>query len=159
MSPRTRWIGAGAVVAVALAIQFVPVDRTNPPVRSTIDPPDDVERVLRQACWNCHSGETDWPWYAHVAPISWYVTGHVHDGRDDLNFTDWPADDPEEARDLIEEIGEQIEADAMPPETYRWMHPEARLSPEQRRILTDWSLARGGLDRLDELEGPPGGDY
>lgn len=153
-----KW-GTGAVVAVALAIQLVPVDRSNPPVRTTIDPPEDVDRILRQACWNCHSNQTDWPWYAYVAPVSWYVADDVHEARADMNFTEWPADDPDEVQDLIEEVGEQIEADAMPPDPYRWMHPEARLTDEQRQVLMDWSLARGGLDRLEELERPPGGGY
>lgn len=157
MSRRTLKVVGVGLLAVVLSIQLVPVERSNPPVRTAIDPPDDVERILRRACWDCHSNETEWPWYAYVAPVSWYVADDVHEARDDMNFTDWPADDPEEARDLVEEIGEQIEDDAMPPDSYRWMHPEARLTPEQRQTLVDWSLATGGLDRLDQLEGGPGG--
>lgn len=153
MTSRQTKLGAGAVLALAVAIQFVPVDRTNPPVRTVMDAPAGVDSILRRACWDCHSNETDWPWYAYVAPVSWYVADDVHEARADMNFTEWPADDPEEAQDLVEEIGEQIEADAMPPNEYRWMHPEARLTPEQRRRLMDWSLSRGGLDRLDQLEG------
>lgn len=149
-STRGKAIAAGA--ALLVAIQLVPVQRSNPPVRTTIEAPEEVERVLRTACWNCHSNQTDWPWYAYVAPVSWYTTDHVHDGREDLNFTEWPAGDPDEVEDLAEEVGEQIETDAMPPTTYRWMHPEARLSAEQRQILLDWSMATGGLDRL------PGGE-
>ena len=76
--------------------------------------------------------------------------GHVHDGRDDMNLTEWPASDPDAARDLVEEIGEQVESGAMPPRSYRLIHPEARLTEEERQLLVDWSLARGGLDRLEE---------
>ena len=136
------------VAVLAIGIQLVPVDRSNPPVGTVIDPPAEVERVMRAACWNCHSNETEWPWYAHVAPVSWYVTDHVRDGREDLNFTEWPAGDADEVRDLAEEVGEQIEADAMPPTTYRWMHPGARLTEEEKQILLDWSMATGDLDRL-----------
>lgn len=146
---RGRMVKAGLGAGLLLiGIQLVPVDRSNPPVGTVIEPPAEVERVMRAACWNCHSNETDWPWYGYVAPVSWYLADHVHDGREDLNFTEWPVDDPGEVEDLAEEVGEQVEADAMPPTTYRWMHPEARLTEEERQILLDWSLANGGLDRL-----------
>lgn len=140
--------GAIAGAVLLIGIQLVPVDRSNPPVRTVIDAPEEVERVLRDACWSCHSNETRWPWYGYVAPVSWFLSDHVHDGREDLNFTEWPAGDAEEVQDLAEEVGEQIEADAMPPTTYRWMHAEARLTEEERQVLLDWSMATGGLDRL-----------
>lgn len=149
-----RWTGL-AVLVVALGIQMVPVERTNPPVRSEIDAPPDVSSILRAACYNCHSHETDWPWYAHVAPASWFVTDHVYDGREDLNFSEWPSD-YEKATDLISEIGEQVESGAMPPDSYQLMHPDARLSDEQRQTLIDWSLSEGSLDRLEKELGPGG---
>ncbi len=143
-----KWTMAGAAaLAVALGIQLVPVDRTNPPVRNEIDAPDDVHRVLRRSCYDCHSNETDWPWYSRVAPASWLVADDVHEAREDMNFSEWPTD-PDDATDLIEEIGEQVESGAMPLDTYLWMHPEARLSEEERQLLIDWSLAEGGMDRL-----------
>lgn len=155
MSKRRFAIALAAGVAVVLAIQLVPVHRTNPPVRTVIRAPDDVEDLLRRACWNCHSNETRWPWYSHVAPTSWLVTDHVHDGREDLNFTEWPRGDHEAATDLIEAIGEQVESGAMPPRSYLLMHPEARLTGEERQRIVDWSLSAGGLDRLDRFT--PGG--
>lgn len=146
-------VGGMALIAVVLGIQFVPLERTNPPVRTTIDPPDEVDRILRQACWDCHSNETEWPWYAHVAPVSWLVTGDVQEARGEMNLTDWPADDLEEVQDLVEEIGEEIEEDEMPLKRYRWLHSEGRLSPEERQVLIDWSQSGGGADGRDEAAG------
>lgn len=147
MTSRGWKITGAAVLAVALAIQLVPVDRSNPPVQRTIDAPEDVERVLRRSCYDCHSNETDWPWYSRVAPASWLVADDVHEAREDMNFSEWP-DDPDDATDLIEEIGEQVESGAMPLDSYLWLHPEARMSDEERQLLIDWSLSEGGLDRL-----------
>lgn len=147
MSRRWWKITAAALVAVAIGIQLVPAQRTNPPVRRVVRAPADVDSVLRRACWNCHSNRTDWPWYSRVAPVSWYVIDDVRDGREHMNFTEWPRD-PEETRDLIAEVGDQVESGAMPPTSYRWMHPEARLTEEERQLLVDWSMASGGLDRL-----------
>lgn len=153
---RAWWkFGGPLLLAVAVVIQLVPVERTNPPVGDVVAPPSDVDSVLRRACWDCHSNRTEWPWYSRVAPVSWYVAGDVADGREHLNFTEWP-DDPEEARDLIGEVGDQVEAGAMPPTSYRLMHPEARLDGDERQLLVDWSMAAGGLDRLPE-EMPPDG--
>lgn len=145
------WTGKAILAAAALlaAAQLVPVSRENSPVRAEIDAPRDVERLLRRACWNCHSSETDWPWYSHVAPVSWYVTDHVRDGREDLNFTDWPSD-PGEAADLVDEVGAQVESGAMPPSSYRLTHPEARLTDRERQRLVDWSVTAGSWNRLDE---------
>lgn len=145
---RSGWKTAGAAaLAVVLAIQLVPVDRSDPPVRRTLEAPDDVERVLRRSCFDCHSNETDWPWYSRVAPASWLVAYDVREAREDMNFSEWPSD-PDEAADLVEEIGEQVESGAMPLDRYLWLHPGARLSEEERQLLIDWSLAEGGLDRL-----------
>lgn len=141
-----KFTGA-ALLALTLGIQLVPVDRSNPPVQRTIDAPEDVERVLRRSCYDCHSNETDWPWYSRVAPASWLVADDVQEAREDMNFSEWP-DDPDDATDLIEEIGEQVESGAMPLDSYLWLHPEARLSDEERQLLIDWSLSEGGLDRL-----------
>lgn len=150
---KDRWwkIGGVLLVLAVVGIQLVPVERPNPPVERVIRAPADVDSVLRRACWDCHSNQTEWPWYSHVAPVSWYVAHDVEDGREHLNFTEWP-EDPEEIRDLIGEIGEQVESGAMPPTSFRLMHPEARLDEETRQLLIDWSMASGGLDRLpDEL--------
>lgn len=147
MTSRGWKLTGAAVLAVAVGIQLVPVDRSNPPVQRTIDAPEDVERVLRRSCYDCHSNETDWPWYSRVAPASWLVADDVHEAREDMNFSEWP-DDPDDATDLIEEIGEQVESGAMPLDSYLWLHSEARLSEEERQLLIDWSLSEGGLDRL-----------
>lgn len=156
MSKHRLGIALVTGVALFLAIQLVPVHRTNPPVRTEFRAPDDVEDLLRRACWNCHSNETRWPWYSHVAPVSWLVSDHVEEGREDLNFTEWPREDPQAAVDLIESIGDQVESGAMPPWSYLIMHPEARLTREERQRIVDWSLAAGGLDRLEERLAPEG---
>ena len=82
-----------AAVLVAAAIQFVPVDRTNPPVETALTAPPAVREILVGACFDCHSHETTWPWYSRVAPLSWLIADHVTEGRRDLNFSRWPAFD------------------------------------------------------------------
>lgn len=133
-----RWV-APALVVPALAIQLVPVQRTNPPVEADVGAPPEVDRILRRACYDCHSNETSWPWYAYVAPASWFVTGHVNEARGDLNFSHWPAFDLDEQDHAFDDIRKQVKSEAMPLPSYLWLHPEARLDERERKILIDWA--------------------
>lgn len=130
---RKRWLLA-AVVVVA-AIQIVPVEQTNPPVGEIISAPPAVEAILRESCFNCHSNETRWPWYAWVAPVSWLVAHDVNDAREELNFTRWNDYDEDERAEKIEEAWEMVEDGEMPPWFYLPLHPGAELDASEREIL------------------------
>lgn len=131
---RLRWlvlIGLGTF----LALQLVPFGRAheNPPVSE--EPPwpsARAEEIAGRSCAACHSNTTNWPWYSHVAPASWLVTIDVREGRDELNFSTWDRD-AGEADDAVETILDG----SMPPLRYLLMHPGARLSDEEQRILVD----------------------
>lgn len=138
-----RWAGKSAVIAVAFfaAIQLVPVSRTNPPVQSNVPAPAAVDSILRRACYDCHSNETRWPWYSRVAPISWWLAEHVEDGRQDLNFSEWPTFDFEAQELAFDDMVEQLKKDKMPPRSYRLGHPEARLDERERAVLLEWAAS------------------
>jgi hypothetical protein len=131
--------GAAAAIAVAALIQLVPVTRDNPPVKDEVQAPAAVKTILERSCYDCHSNKTRWPWYSHVAPVSWLVAHDVHEGRDEVNFTDWPTFDLEEQTDLLKHIKKQVERGKMPLSQYVNMHPEARLTEDDRRILVEWA--------------------
>ncbi len=136
MSRKTT--SAIATVAAIVLIQFVPVTRTNPPVEEEIAAPAEVQRVLERSCYDCHSFESRWPWYAHVAPASWYVTRHVNHAREHMNFSTWNRYDAEKRADHIEEIGEEVGEGKMPLKSYLLLHRGARLSDEERAIIRHW---------------------
>jgi hypothetical protein len=83
-----------------------------------------------RACFDCHSNETVWPWYAEVAPVSWYVQQDVSEGRRELNFSEW-----QRAYKEANEAPQVVIKGSMPPRGYTLFHPEARLTPEERRTL------------------------
>ena len=132
------WIAVGVVV---LAAQLVPVDRSNPPVESEITLPDGVDGIVRKACYDCHSHETRWPWYAYVAPISWLVHHDVEHAREHLNFSRWGGYALKEQRELFDDIAEEVEEREMPLQIYLSLHAEARLTSDERRVLIDWAEA------------------
>jgi hypothetical protein len=120
----------GAVLAVA--IQFVPYgrDHTNPDVVQEPAWPDERTRELAVgACFDCHSNETAWPWYSHIAPVSWFLTNDVTGGREHLNFSEWQNDD--------QALGaaEALEEGSMPSFQYKMMHSDARLSDQEKAEL------------------------
>jgi len=129
------------ILVAAVAIQFIPVTRTNPPADIEVDPPADVHALLRRACYDCHSHETRWPWYSRVAPVSWLVAHDVHEGRKDLDFSDWPAFDFDLQGDLLADVAKQVKNGKMPPSLYTFMHVDARLTDEERARILAW--ARG----------------
>jgi hypothetical protein len=143
---RTLLIDAGIVLLVLAAIQLVPVKRDNPPVLREPDWNSPETRALAvQACFDCHSSETEWPWYSHVAPVSWVLRYDVTEGREALDFSDWDRQlamepDPNEpfAPDPIDQrIEDEIRSGNMPPATYRLANPDARLTDAEKDALID----------------------
>jgi hypothetical protein len=136
-----RWIPRVlAVLAVLfLAIQLVPAGRTNPPPTKSLEAPPDVLAILRRSCYDCHSNESRWPWYAYVAPVSWLVVHDVEDGRKELNFSHWGDLTQKKKDSAAGEIVEQVERGQMPLEKYLWMHGDAKVSPADLAVLTEWS--------------------
>lgn len=141
------------LAAVLLLLQLVPVSRDNPPVEETVEAPAEVLEVLRRSCFDCHSHETDWPWYSYIAPVSWIVADDVHHGREHLDFSTWNRYPADERADLFEEIGEEVGEGAMPLPLYLRAHPEARLSAAERALLLDWAAA-GEMAAEAEEEAP-----
>jgi len=129
------WSRAGLVLVGALvAIQFVPYgrDHVNPPVAGEPAWDSTQTRALaKQACFDCHSNETEWPRYSTVAPISWLVQHDVVEGRAVLNFSEWQR--PQEA---AKEAAEEVLEGEMPLRTYQLMHAHARLTTAERERLS-----------------------
>ena len=95
-------------------------------------------QVLLRACGNCHSNHTDWPWYSHVAPVSWWIARHVREGREKLDFSEWETYSTMQKRDKLESMCGLISTGRMPPRMYTAMHPEAKLTDENKKAVCAW---------------------
>jgi hypothetical protein len=141
MKKRLKWILLAALAAFAL-LQLANPPHTNPPVTTDFiaatGPPASVAASLRAACYDCHSHETRWPLYARIAPISWLIASDVNEGRQHLDFSDWPAD-PARAAKKLDRINEVLDYREMPPKKYTLIHADARLTEAQRREIMDWT--------------------
>jgi len=133
-----------------LAIQLVPVDRSNPPVETEIPASPQVRAVLQRACYDCHSNQTVWPWYARIAPASWVIARDVHEGRKALNFSTWNRLEMKDQIKAIHEVWEEVAESEMPPAIYMPFHPEANLSADDLSLLRSWVGSTGFLDVDDD---------
>lgn len=124
--------GGGIAVIALLLAQALPIMQpSNPPlVKEPVWDRPETRALAKRACFDCHSNETVWPWYAKVAPMSWLVVYDVRSGRAEFNFSDW-YDGDKPGRKAAEEIREG----GMPLPQYLLMHPEARLTPAEKEAL------------------------
>ena len=136
------------VIGLALfaLIQLIPAERTNPAVTADFTGPSEIERLVKTACYDCHSNETRWPWYSYVAPVSLLITNQVAGARSDLNFSAWGNLSSEDRADRYKRIVKRIEKNRMPPPLYKRMHEEAQLTQDQRQLLIDWAKPSGDLE-------------
>jgi hypothetical protein len=147
----TLLVGGGCLLVFAL-LQVPPVDRTNPPIESEVEAPVPVTTVLRRACYDCHSHETRWPWYGYVAPFSWILADHVHEGREHVNFSAWDRYTAAQQAELRHEIWEEVAEGEMPLPGYVFLHPQARLAGADHDALRAWSE---GAPRHDSVRIDP----
>jgi len=144
MSRTVRFIIIGLAV-LAIIIQFVgpatpEVSNSNPDdMIATESVDNEVAGILRTSCYDCHSMETNFPWYASVAPVSWRVNGHVKHGREELNFSEWSSLSRVRKLRKLKDIAEVMEEGEMPLNDYVLMHSEAELTDEQRQLIVDWA--------------------
>lgn len=132
-----RLIGLGflALIIVLGLLQLVPYGRNHSnPVVSEEPAWDSAQTraLVARTCFDCHSNETVWPWYSHIAPASWLMQRDVDEGRGHLNFSEW-----DRGRQEADEAVEVVQEGEMPPWFYLPLHPEARLSAEEKAALIE----------------------
>lgn len=125
----------GGAIVLFLLIQLIPFghNRTNPAMVSEPNWSSPQARALvKEHCFQCHSNETNWTWYANIAPGSWLIAYDVIKGRQEFNFSDWNNNPGE-----LDEMVEKIQDGEMPPIQYWLFHPASRLNEQQKQELID----------------------
>ena len=100
--------------------------------------PAEVEAILQSACYDCHSNQTQYPWYAEIQPVAYWLAGHVNEGKRKLNLSEFTNRKVSWQNHKFEEILEVMEEGNMPLDSYTWTHGEARLSEQQVKTLVTW---------------------
>ncbi len=131
-------------VAILLVIQFIRIDKTNPPVNlakdfiSITNAPPEIAKIIKTSCYDCHSNESVYPWYSNIAPVSWYLKNHINEARGRVNFSEWADYPANKITRKLEACSEDVEEGEMPLSSYTLIHSAASLNKDQIKLLSEW---------------------
>lgn len=106
-------------------------------------PPENIQVILKTACYDCHSNNTVYPWYAEVSPLSWWLANHIKEGKEELNFSSWQTYSDKKKNHKLEEMVELVEKKEMPLKPYTLVHSDANLTQGERDELANWIRSLG----------------
>ena len=128
-----------ALLLILVIIQFIPALPENQPEPEAsllnTEVPLEVSAIMEKACYDCHSYSAKWPWYANVAPVSFWIGNHVKEGREHFNLSEWNTYSEKRQKHKAEEAVEEITEGEMPLESYTKMHSDTRLTNGEKEIL------------------------
>lgn len=143
MVKRFRFAGL-LLIAVLIILQFFQPEKNSGPSTSddliqVLAVPESIANVLRSSCYDCHSNQTNYPWYNRISPVSWYLSKHISMGKDELNFSNFGALEKSKQVGILSDICELTESGSMPLKSYLLIHREARMDEATIEALCDWA--------------------
>ena len=100
--------------------------------------PPEVQTILKTSCYDCHSNNTEYPWYSYVQPVAWWLNNHIVDGKKDLNFSEFASYRIKRQYKKMEEINKLVKEDEMPLDSYLWIHKNSKLNTDQKLVIANW---------------------
>ena len=134
-----------AILVVIIAIQFIQPARNKEgqvlptDIAKVYTIPKQVQSVLKNACYDCHSNNTNYPWYSNIQPGGWWLASHIKDGKAELNFSEFGDYSSRRQRSKLNSIAKTVEDRTMPFPSYTLIHPEARLTKEEKTLIINWA--------------------
>jgi len=134
------------LLIAVVGIQFLPTTRNQnnevleTDFLKTFTAPNNVRNLLKNTCYDCHSNNTNYPWYSKIQPVGWYLAKHIARARDDLNFSEFGGYSPRVQLSKLDEITNAIRDNIMPLPSYKMMHKNAKLSTNEKTLLINWTL-------------------
>jgi hypothetical protein len=134
-----------SLLGILVLMQLYPVTRPevnldNPDdLITNVDMPEKISSILESACYDCHSNETKYPWYTNIAPVKWLIYDHVIDARDELNFSEWKRLTKKDMVEKLDDISSEVIEGEMPLKFYPLMHPNAKLTKADRKVVSEWA--------------------
>ena len=115
-------------------------------ISKTVSISDSVQAILRNACYDCHSNNTNYPWYSYIQPMGWLMANHIKQGKEELNFNEFGSYSPRRQLSKLNGIANSIKDDIMPLSSYKLLHKNARLSTKDKTLLINWAeQSKGSL--------------
>ena len=135
-----------AIIAlvVLVGIQFVPTERNQSDIVPVTDfmlvnnVPKTIQKKLQVSCYDCHSNNTQYPWYNKIQPVTWFLEDHIKEGKAELNFNEWDSLSSRRKKSKLRSIIKQIESGEMPLSSYTLIHKDAKFSDREKKELIEW---------------------
>jgi hypothetical protein len=133
------------ILLVFIAMQFIrPAKNYSNAVQkndmaTNFNVPSNVAGILKTSCYDCHSNNTRYPWYANIQPVGWMLANHVKDGKDELNFNDFTTYSKRRQLSKIKSVQNSIKDGSMPLSSYTLLHHNAKLSEDRKALLVEWT--------------------
>ncbi len=144
---------AWALLILFIGIQFIrsaknkSMVKANEDINSIIYVPDEVKRIIQRSCYDCHSNNTNYPWYSNIQPAGWFLARHIKNGKADLNFNEFATYSGRRQISKLKSIENSIKDNSMPLSSYLWLHKDARLLKEEKKLIMEWaSKTRDSLE-------------
>lgn len=139
---KTFWYG---LLGLVVLLQLYPVSRPevsleNPnDLMKNVEVPKNIADILRSTCYDCHSNESNFPWYTNVAPVKWLIYDDIREAREELNFSEWNIMTKMDKAEILDDIYIEVSEEEMPLKIYSLMHPKAKLSKADREAISEWA--------------------
>tara|TARA_R110002074_G_scaffold334355_2_gene504722 strand:+ start:853 stop:1305 length:453 start_codon:yes stop_codon:yes gene_type:complete len=124
-----------------VGIQFVPTERNQSDIVPVTDfmlvnnVPKTIQKKLQVSCYDCHSNNTQYPWYNKIQPVTWFLEDHIKEGKAELNFNEWDSLSSRRKKSKLRSIIKQIESGEMPLDSYTLIHKDAKFSEAEAAEL------------------------
>jgi hypothetical protein len=132
------------VLVAFVGIQLVPTTRNQSdfvPVTDFMlvtDVPKAISEKLQISCYDCHSNNTQYPWYNKIQPVAWLIENHIKEGKTELNFSEWDSLSNRRKSSKLRSIIKQIESDEMPLDSYTMIHKDSKFSEKDKTEIIQW---------------------
>ena len=153
--PKSKWKKAGFILLlIFVLIQFYPrpgknissVQSSNS-IEQLYPIQDSILQVLKAACYDCHSNNTNYPWYSNIQPIAWFLNRHIVEGKAELNFDEFGSYSKRRQQSKLKAIVNQVKDGEMPLTSYKLLHKKASLSGKERNMITKWFMEKYDASR------------
>lgn len=135
------------LIVVLIVIQFIRPEKniaegiSNNDISKIYPVPENVQAILKTSCYDCHSNNTVYPWYSKIQPVAWWLNNHIVEGKRELNFSEFASYRIGRQYRKLDEINKEVKEDAMPLNSYLWIHKNAKLDEQQKLTVANWVTA------------------
>ncbi len=109
-------------------------------IKSLVEIDNATDKILTKACYDCHSNNTNYAWYAEIMPVGWFLNNHIKEGKQHFNFDEFATYKPKKALHKLEEVAETVKEGSMPLKSYTIIHKDAKLSDQEKVIIEKWAI-------------------